>query len=654
MRDTFFVTTPIYYVNAVPHIGNAYTTVCCDVLARYHRQLGQKVLFATGTDEHALKVLEVAKEQGIDTLAYVDGMEPKFKEQWAALGVSFDDYIRTPEKRHVELVQKVFKKLLDSGDIYLGSYEGWYCNSDETFFTPSEVTDERCPNPECRRPLTWVTEENYFFRLSAYQDRLLEHMTGRPGWLQPEFRANEVIAFTRSGLKDQSVSRVNNGWGIPVPGDEKHVVYVWFDALLNYLTVAGYLSDDEKFGQWWPPSVQMMGKDIFVRFHCTLWPAMLMALGLEVPDMLVGHGFWTSEGEKISKSKGNVVYATELVADLAKLSGTRPAVAADAARYFLLREVPFGADGDFSRTALYQRFNSDLANDIGNLLNRTLSMLHRWFGGEVPPCDTCDDGLKATAAEVSAEVKAALESVQFSRALEAIWSLVAAGNKYVDNSAPWALHREGREAELAAVMYNALETARVVTVMIASVMPSAAREMWRQLGLDGSPDGGVWDEMVAFGGLGPGTKARSADPIFPRIDIKKAVKPEQPPAPPKPKESEAKPVVQYDEFRRLDIRIARIVSAERIEGADKLLKLMVDAGDTGEDGAPAHRQVVAGIAQYYDVEQLPGNTIVLLANLAPAKIRGVESQGMLLAADVDGRAILLKPDAETPAGATVR
>lgn len=651
MRDTFYITTPIYYVNAVPHIGNAYTTVCCDVLARYHRQLGQQVLFATGTDEHALKVLEVARDAGMDPTAYVDSMEPKFREQWAALEIAFDDYIRTPEKRHVEMVQNVFKKLLESGDIYLGSYEGWYCVSDETFFTASEVTDELCPNAECRRPLTWVKEDNYFFRLSAYQDRLLERMTGHPGWLQPEFRANEVIAFTRSGLKDQSVSRLNNGWGIPVPGDEKHVIYVWFDALLNYLTVAGYLSDDEKFQKWWPPNVQMMGKDIFVRFHCTLWPAMLMALGVDVPDMLVGHGFWTSEGEKISKSKGNVVYGTELVAELSKMSGARPSIAADAARYFLLREVPFGADGDFSKAALAHRFNSDLANDLGNLLNRTLSMLHRWFGGEVPPCDALDEGLRATAAEVSSEVKAALDSVQFSRALESVWALVGAGNRYVEQNTPWALHRDGKETELAAVLYNALETARIVTVMIAPVMPSASKEMWRQLGLDGTPEEGEWYETVAFGGLRAGTRAGSADPIFPRIDLSRREKPDEQA---KPAATETRTVIQYDDFKKLDIRTARIVTADRIEGADKLLKLTVDAGDTGEDGQPSHRHIVAGIAQHYDAADLPGQTIVLLANLAPAVIRGVESQGMLLAADVGGRAILLRPEQDTPAGSNVR
>ncbi len=644
-HDCYYITTPIYYVNAVPHIGNAYTTVCCDVLARFHRQLGQEVLFATGTDEHALKVREVAEGLGMTPLAYVDTMEPKFKQQWASLEIAFDDYIRTPEKRHVEMVQKVFKKLLDSGDIYLGSYEGWYCVSDETFFTKTEVTDERCPNPECRKPLSWVKEENYFFRLSKYQKPLLEYMTSHAGWLKPEYRANEVIAFTRAGLKDQSVSRTNNGWGIPVPGDEKHVIYVWFDALLNYLTVAGYLSDDKKFARVWPPAVQMMGKDIFVRFHCTLWPAMLMALEVAVPDMLVGHGFWTVDGEKISKSKGNVVYATALIRELAELSGSPEDIAADAIRYFLLREVPFGSDGDFSKQALISRFNSDLANDLGNLLNRTLSMLHRYFGGEVPPGAKNNEELAHQADTLAKEVRAALDDIQFSKALEAIWEFVSSGNKYVEQNAPWALHREGKETELAEVLYNTLETARVVTVLIAPFMPSAATKMWRQLGLKGSPGSVNWEKDVRFGGLKSGTKCGSADPIFPRIDTAKSTLQS------KDQKSEAtKPLIQFDEFKKLDIRIARILNAEHVEGADKLLKLTVDTGENEP------RTVVAGIAQHYQAETLPGRSIVLLANLAPAKIRGVESQGMLLAADVDGRAILLQPDQneEAPPGAIVR
>ncbi len=648
-RDCFYITTPIYYVNAVPHIGNAYTTVLCDVLARYHRQRGEDVIFATGTDENALKVREVAAANNQDTQAFVDSMEPLFKEQWESLEIAYDDYIRTTERRHIELVQRVFTKLLEQDDIYLGSYEGWYCVSDETFFTPSEVTDETCPNPECRRKLTWVKEENYFFRLSRYQDRLLEHMTQNPGWLRPDYRANEVIAFTKAGLKDQSVSRINNGWGIPVPGDEKHVIYVWFDALLNYLTVAGYLADEDKFRRTWPPSVQMMGKDIFVRFHCTLWPAMLMALGVELPEMLVGHGFWTVDGDKISKSRGNVVYAKELVAELAGLSGASPRVASDAIRYFLLREVPFGLDGDFSKSALVGRFNSDLANDLGNLLNRTISMLHRYFGGEVPPVRTIDEALRDAAARAAAEVDDALAGIQFSRALEAIWGLVSAGNRYVEQSAPWTLHREGKETELADVLYNALETARIVTAMVNPFMPTSALEMWRQLGLDGDPGSTPWSDAVKFGALKPGTKAGSADPVFPRIDTRRTAKSE-PVTPPVKSHKQEKPVIQFDEFKKLDIRIAKIIAAEKIEGADKLLKLSVDVGEDDP------RTVVAGIAQFYGPDELTGRRIVLLANLAPAKIRGVESQGMLLAADVDGRAILLQPDPaqDTPAGATVR
>ncbi|MCC6485266.1 MAG: methionine--tRNA ligase [Armatimonadetes bacterium] len=650
--DTFYITTPIYYVNDVPHIGNAYTTIACDVLARFHRLLGQDVLFATGTDEHAQKVLDVAQSLGKDARAYVDEMEPKFKQQWSALEIGFDDYIRTPEPRHVKVVQAIFQKLLEQDDIYLGSYEGWYCVSDETFFTPAEVTDERCPNPECRKPLTWVREENYFFRLSKYQDRLIEYMETHPGWLRPDYRANEVMAFAKSGLKDQSCSRINTGWGIPVPGNDSQVIYVWFDALINYLTVAGYLQDDEKFARWWPPSVQMMGKDIFVRFHCTLWPAMLMALGVELPDIFFGHGFWTIEGEKISKSKGNAIYPTELVTELAELSGCEKNVASDAVRYYLLRAVPFGTDGDFSRATLIQHFNSDLANDLGNLLNRTLSMLHKWFGGEIPPVSRKDDALAKLAEEATTQYVEALENVRFSHALEAVWSLVSAGNKYVEQSAPWALHREGKEQELADVLYNALETARIVTVLVAPFMPCASEKMWTQLGIPGSPAVQKLPESTQFGGLRSGAKAGSADPTFPRIDTKKR-KPETGAAAgtsPKKKSDEAASanVISFEEFKKLDIRVARIVSAEKVQGADKLFHLSVDAGEG------KLRSVVAGIAEFYDPAELAGKTVVLLANLAPAKIRGVESQGMLLAADTDGRAILLQPDAQAPPGARVR
>lgn len=650
-RQCFYITTPIYYVNAVPHIGNAYTTILCDVLARYHRQRGEKVLFATGTDEHALKVREVAEAEGVDTRAYVDAMEPRFKEQWQALEIAYDDYIRTVEPRHVRVVQEVFRRLMESGDIYLGSYEGWYCVSDETFFAPSEVTDQTCPNPECRRPLSWVKEDNYFFRLSKYQDRLLEYMESHPGWLRPDYRANEVMTFTRAGLKDQSVSRINNGWGIPVPGDEKHVIYVWFDALLNYLTVAGYLEDDEKFRTVWPPSVQMMGKDIFVRFHCTLWPAMLMALGVELPEMLVGHGFWTVEGEKISKSRGNVVYATELVNELSSMSGAAPELAADAVRYFLLREVPFGADGDFSRSALVTRFNSDLANDLGNLLNRTVAMAHRWCGGVAPEGARPDPALAEAARNAADEAHSALCDIQFSKALEAIWTLVSAGNRYVEQSAPWNLQKEGKTEELGKVLYNALETARVVAVMVNPFMPACAARMWAQLGLPGTPGDSVWQEAVEFGRLPGGTKLAAPEPIFPRIDTAKMKRPAgAAPAKKEPPVTQERALVTYDEFKKLDIRVAKILSAERIEGATKLLKLTVDAGEEQP------RTVVAGIAEHYKPEELPGRSIVLLANLQPAKIRGVESQGMLLAADVDGRAILLQPDApqDVPAGATVR
>jgi methionyl-tRNA synthetase len=643
MEDkVFYVTTPIYYVNDVPHIGNAYTTMIADLVARFQRLLGREVLFATGTDEHAIKVAEAGLAEGLDPKSFVDKIAPRFKEVWKELEISYDDFIRTTEPRHIRTVEEAFRRLLDSGDIYKGTYEGWYCVPDETFFRESEVTDGLCPNPECRRPVQWVQEESYYFRLSAYQDKLLEWIEKNPDCLQPEFRKNEVMSFIKQGLQDISISRENKGWGIPVPDDPGHVIYVWFDALVNYLTIAGWLSDDEKFARTWPVDLQLMGKDIFVRFHCTFWPAMLMGLGLEPPKVLFGHGFWSIEGEKISKSKGNAISPAKLASDLAEQSGAKREVAVDAIRYFAAREVPFGVDADFSWAALKLRFNSDLANDLGNLLNRTLSMVGTYFGGVIPEPVSVPEELKSELETTAAEAETAFKKLEFSRGLEAIWRFIGEGNRYIDSGAPWKLMKEEKTAEAGTVLYSVLEMMRAVAVMISPVMPTVAREIWTQLGDPKDFDTVRWHESKVWGLLPTGMKIKGPQPIFPRLEDK-------PKKEEKSKETnvEGEQLISYDEFRKLDLRIAEIKRAEKVAGADKLLQLTVDDGE-GE------RTIVAGVALWYEPESLVGRKIVLLANLQPAKIRGVESNGMMLAADIEGRAVILKPDEDVPTGSKVR
>jgi len=643
---TYYVTTPIYYVNDVPHIGNAYPTIHADVMARFQKLRGRDVFFLTGTDENATKVAAAARDRGVPVNEYVDKLTDQFKEAWAKLDIQYDDFIRTTEPRHIRVVEAIFSRLLEQGDIYKGRYEGWYCIPCETFFAEGELVEGKCP--ECGRNVEWVQEENYYFKLSAYSDRLLEYIESHPRFLQPEFRKNEVVSFIKQGLRDISITRQNQGWGIPVPGDPSKVIYVWFDALINYISAIGYLSDEERFARIWPADLQLMGKDIFVRFHCTFWPAILMALDLELPGELFGHGWWTINGEKMSKSVGNVVAPAKLADDLAAESGAKPEIAVDAVRYFLCREVTFGVDGDFSMASFKNRFNSDLANDLGNLLNRTLSMLGKYFEGTIPDPKSFSGGLKDIIAETASAAAVYCEKLEFTKALEAIWQMIGAGNKYVNDTAPWELAKQGKNDELAGVLYSALEAARAAAIMIAPFMPATAVEIARQLGISDEFPSLKWADATAEKPFKAGTKTQGPDPIFPRLDTKKKEAKkvtEQPQEAPKPEKTED--TISYDYFSKLKIRIAEIKSAERIEGADKLLRLQVDLGDEV-------RQIVAGIALYYEPESLVGRKIVLLANLEPAKIRGVVSNGMLLAADVDGRAIILQPESDVPAGSKVR
>ena len=651
----FYITTPIYYVNGAPHIGSTYTTTAADVIARFKRLQGYKVLFTTGTDENAPKVAEAAEAIGKTPQEFVDDIVKDYLDAWQRMHITYDDFIRTSEPRHQKVVEGVFKKLFESGDIYKDVYQGWYCVSDETFFRKNELIDGMCPNPECKKAVRWVEEENYFFRLSAYADPLLAYIEEHPKFLGPEYRRNEVLSFIKAGLKDMCITRKNYGWGIPVPGDPDKVFYVWFDALLNYLTVAGYLEDDKKFAETWPAEFQLMAKDIFVRFHTTFWPAILMGLELPLPERLYAHGYWTVEGEKMLKSKGNVISPTKVANDLAEISGADIDICIDAIRYYLLREVTFGLDGDFSVSGLIGRFNANLANDLGNLLNRTLPLLHNHRDGTIPTPDIEYNDSKVIsdlAVSTADQVAKYLDDLQFSDALGTIWTLVGRANKYMESSAPWKLAKDPEcTAKLDTVLYTVLETVRIISILIEPFMPTTASYIWKQLGIEEPLENAKWLDATTWGGLKPGTQTRTQRPIFPRIDTKKvAVEPT--PQPAKVKEEKVKQAEQttisYDQFKTVELLTGKVLTAEKVEGADKLLRLSVDLGTE-------QRQVVAGIALWYAPEDLVGKTVVVVANLATAKIRGVESRGMLLAAtDAEGRAVLLSPDKEVPPGSTVR
>ncbi|MCL6473157.1 MAG: methionine--tRNA ligase [Firmicutes bacterium] len=508
-ENTFYVTTPIYYVNDVPHIGHAYSTVIADAIARYKRLAKYNVLFLTGTDEHGQKVEKAARESGRTPQEHVDLMVGPFKELWKRLNIAYDDFIRTTQERHVKVVQAIFQKLYDQGDIYKGFYEGWYCIHEETFWPESQLVEGCCP--ECGRPVEWLKEESYYFRSSKYQDRLLAHIKENPDFVMPDFRRNEVLSFVESGVQDISVSRTTFKWGIPVPFDPHHVVYVWFDALINYLTGAGYLQDEEKYRKFWPADYHIIGKDI-IRFHAVIWPMMLMALGVELPKHILAHGFWTLGGEKMSKSKGIVVDPNRLIDEFG----------ADSIRYFLLREITIGLDGEFSQDALIRRINGDLANDLGNLVHRTVAMMLKYFNGEILPAaelSGLEVALKEDALSLAALVDTAMRKLDFKEALTQIWRVIGRANKYIDEAAPWALAREGNTDRLRTVMRTLLEAIRVIDILISPVLPITASKIWDQLGqMDFASvtieDAKKWDGLVT------GSIVKKAAPLFPRIEVK--------------------------------------------------------------------------------------------------------------------------------------
>jgi len=653
MSKKFYITTPIYYVNARPHIGHAYTTIACDTIARRQRLLGAETFFLTGTDEHGQKIERAAQAVGKTPQQYADEISAEFRQLWKRMGISNDDFIRTTEDRHKKRVQELFRRIRDNGYIYKGTYTGQYCVSDELYVDGAQPGD---PCPTCGRITETVHEENYFFKLSAFQDKLLA-LYANPEFIRPEARRNEVISFVRSGLRDQSISRSTFKWGIPVPDDPEHVIYVWFDALANYLTAIGYGSShpgaQEAFKKFWPADVQMIGKEI-VRFHCVYWPAFLMAAGLPEPKTIVAHGWLLFEESKMSKSRGNIV-RTETILDV---------LGSDALRYFLLREVVFGQDGSFSFDALVQRYNSDLANGLGNLASRTLTMINRYFKGEVPyPSHTAsrtaaDDAIAEVARKTIREFGTLFDQFQFSRALEATWALVAAVDKYIVENEPWALGEkqdEDSRSRLATVLYTAAEALRIATALAHPVIPDATAKIWTQMGLGDIKK--LCLKELAWGQLPLGTKLGEVQPVFPRADksaIERMQKMEEEqraapvvettttaaPAPPKappvtpaitaPAASPAtNEKISIDDFSKVELRVGLVKVAERVPKADKLLRLEIDIGTEV-------RQVLAGIAEAYAPETLIGRKVVIVANLAPRKLRGMESNGMIVAASLEG------------------
>ncbi len=671
MSRKFYITTPIYYVNAHPHIGHAYTTLTCDTIARRQRLLGAETFFLTGTDEHGQKIERAAQAAGKTPQQYSDQISAEFRELWKRMGISNDDFIRTTEDRHKKRVQKLFVTLRDKGYIYKGTYTGQYCVSCEAYVDGAQPGD---PCPTCGRITETVHEENYFFKLSEFQEKLLA-LYANPEFIRPETRRNEVISFVRSGLRNLSISRSTFTWGIPVPDDPKHVIYVWLDALANYITAIGYGSShagaQEAFKKFWPADVQMIGKEI-VRFHCVYWPAFLMAAGLPVPKAIVAHGWLLFEESKMSKSRGNIV-RTETILDV---------LGADALRYFLLREVVFGQDGSFSFDALVQRYNSDLANGLGNLASRTLTMINRYFKGEVPyPSGGAkkpgDDAVAETARKTIKEFGVLFDQFQFSRALECAWALVATVDKYIVENEPWTLGEkpdEDSRARLATVLYTSAEALRIATALAYPVIPEATAKIWAQIGLGDIKKLAL--DQLAWGQLPLGTKLGEIHPVFPRADksaIERMQKMEEdhrskpstespaattaavlePTAPqlapvaamPAPAATEK---ISIDDFAKIELRVGLVKVAERVPKADKLLRLEIDIGTEV-------RQVLAGIAEAYAPETLIGRKVVIVANLAPRKLRGMESNGMIVAAALDGgQPVLASFLEDVPVGARLK
>ncbi|RXJ00896.1 methionine--tRNA ligase [Anaerobacillus alkaliphilus] len=650
-NKTFYLTTPIYYPSDKLHIGHAYTTVAGDAMARYKRLRGYDVMYLTGTDEHGQKIERKAEEKGVSPQQFVDEIVSGIQDLWKKLDISYDDFIRTTETRHKEIVQQIFQRLLDQGDIYLDEYEGWYCTPCESFYTERQLKDGNCP--DCNRQVEKVREKSYFFKMSKYADRLLKYYEDNPGFIQPESRKNEMINnFIKPGLEDLAVSRTSFEWGVQVPNDPKHVVYVWIDALSNYITALGYgTSNQEKYEKYWPADVHLVGKEI-IRFHTIYWPIMLMALDLPLPKKVFGHGWLLMKDGKMSKSKGNVVDPVPLI----------ERYGLDSLRYYLLREVPFGSDGVFTPESFVERVNFDLANDLGNLLNRTVAMINKYFDGEVPgyikDATSYDVNLVALAEETVEKVENAMEDMEFSVALAAIWQLVSRTNKYIDETQPWVLAKsEENKSQLGSVLYHLGESLRYVSILIQPFLTTTPKKIWEQLGITEKET--TWDSLRQFGGLQSGVTISKGEPIFPRLETadevayivtmmegsststtsetEDEVKVEAP-------ETEE---ITIDEFMNIDLRVAEVLKAEPVKKAKKLLKIQLDLGYE-------QRQVVSGIAEHYSPEELVGKKVICVTNLKPITLRGELSQGMILAASHNGKLTLATIEQTLPNGSQVK
>ncbi len=644
--DRFYVTTPIYYINDNPHIGNAYPTILADVLAGYNRMFGKEVFFLTGTDEHGQKLQDAATAKGRDPLEYCDEMAVKFKRVWERLGIRYNDFIRTTEERHKAVVQKILQQIFEKGEIYSDDYEGWYCVHEERFWTEKDLVDGNCP--DCNRPVSKITEKNYFFRMSKYQDWLIEYINANPEFIRPDFRRNEVLGFLKQPLGDLCISRPKSrlSWGIELPFDRDYVCYVWFDALINYISAIGYSSDEEKFNKWWP-ATHLIGKDILTT-HAVYWPCMLKATGIEQPKTIFAHGWWLQGEAKMSKSRGNVIDPLELADKFG----------VDAFRYLVIREMTLGQDATYTEESFTNRYNSDLANDLGNLVSRVLQMIASYCSGRIPgPTSDFKDNdlfkkwvMERDEAGLETEAELAIQDFRLNKGLEKIMEFVRYFNGYIERNKPWELAKRGDQEKLNDILYNSAVALRKISVYLSPIMPSKCEEIQKQLGVRKPAfrfEKYLWDPMVHGDDdekrdlsslVEPGAKIKPGKGLFPRL--------QKPKVEAKKEEGMHQGVIDFEEFGKVQLKTAKVIGAERVEGADKLLKLDIDLG--GEK-----RQIVAGIAQHYSPEEMKGKTLIVVSNLKPARIRGIESNGMLLAAQADGDLVLLTTDREIMPGAKI-